>query len=83
MNHDRSIAELRIAIEAMEADRIADLLNDLWSRLDVVIDEHGGWIDKHIGDAVMALWGAETAREDDAERPIFPDVRRQRGGVRG
>ncbi|HET9224315.1 MAG TPA: adenylate/guanylate cyclase domain-containing protein, partial [Roseiflexaceae bacterium] len=31
---------------------------------------NGGWIDKHIGDAVMALFGAPTAREDDPERAI-------------
>jgi class 3 adenylate cyclase len=33
-----------------------------------LLTAHGGLIDKHIGDAVMALWGAESAREDDPER---------------
>ena len=35
-----------------------------------VIERYGGRVEKFIGDAVMALWGAPTAREDDAERAV-------------
>ena len=31
---------------------------------------YGGTIEKFIGDAVMAVWGTPTAREDDAERAV-------------
>ena len=34
------------------------------------IDRYGGTIEKFIGDAVMAVWGAPVAREDDAERAV-------------
>jgi class 3 adenylate cyclase len=34
------------------------------------IDAHGGYVDKFIGDAVMAVWGAPVAREDDPERAV-------------
>jgi len=56
--------------EHMDAEDVTNLVNDLWKRADRVIREYGGYIDKHIGDAVMALWGTETAREDDAERAV-------------
>jgi class 3 adenylate cyclase/tetratricopeptide (TPR) repeat protein len=35
-----------------------------------VVDRYGGVVEKFIGDAVMAVWGAPTAREDDAERAV-------------
>src|SRR5262245_39128114 len=54
----------------MDAEAVANLANRIWKRLDQLTEDNGGRIDKHIGDAVMALWGAETAREDDSERAI-------------
>ena len=35
-----------------------------------MIERHGGTVEKFIGDAVMALWGAPVAHEDDAERAV-------------
>ena len=56
--------------ETLDAEDVNEIMNALWEHLDAAILEHGGTIDKHMGDAVMALWGAETAREDDPERAI-------------
>ncbi|MBN2149046.1 MAG: tetratricopeptide repeat protein [Anaerolineales bacterium] len=56
--------------EAMDSEDVASTMNAIWERLDAVIQAHGGWIDKHIGDAVMALFGVPIAREDDPERAI-------------
>jgi class 3 adenylate cyclase/tetratricopeptide (TPR) repeat protein len=36
----------------------------------VIVERYGGEIEKFIGDAVMAVWGTPTAREDDAERAV-------------
>jgi class 3 adenylate cyclase len=35
-----------------------------------VIERYGGTVEKFIGDAVMAVWGAPVAHEDDAERAV-------------
>ncbi len=35
-----------------------------------VIGQYGGTVEKFIGDAVMAVWGAPVAHEDDAERAV-------------
>ena len=56
--------------ETMDAEEVTGVMNDLWAAVDKAILDHGGHIDKHIGDAVMALWGADTAREDDPERAV-------------
>jgi predicted ATPase/class 3 adenylate cyclase len=56
--------------ETMDAEDVSDTMNALWRRIDGAIIAHGGIIDKHIGDAVMALFGAPLAREDDPERAI-------------
>ena len=56
--------------ETMDHELVSGVINSLWSKVDKAIVDHGGRIDKHIGDAVMALFGTPTAREDDPERSI-------------
>jgi adenylate cyclase len=49
-------------------EMVAKLLNDYLDRLSQVVLDHGGVIDKYVGDAVVAFWGAPIARPDDAEK---------------
>ena len=56
--------------EKFDFETISNLIKDVWLKLDTVIESHGGFIDKHIGDAVMAVWGAPYAGENDAERAV-------------
>jgi class 3 adenylate cyclase/predicted ATPase len=56
--------------ERMDPEDVAGVMNSLWANIDRVITDNGGRVDKHIGDAVMALFGAPVAREDDPERAV-------------
>lgn len=47
---------------------VARLLNEYLDTLSAVVLEHGGVIDKYVGDAVVAFWGAPIARPDDGKR---------------
>lgn len=55
---------------AITPEQIAMLLNDYLDRLSTVVLAHGGTIDKFVGDAVVAFWGAPIARADDGDRAM-------------
>ena len=52
------------------AEQMHDLLGGFFSRVDRVIRDHGGHVDKHIGDCVMAVFGAPLAHGNDTERAV-------------
>ena len=51
-------------------DKVASLLNEYLDGICDIILDHGGTIDKFVGDAVVAFWGAPIARQDDADRAV-------------
>jgi adenylate cyclase len=53
---------------AISPEQLSSLLNRYLEMLSEVVLSHGGTIDKFVGDAVVAFWGAPIAREDDADR---------------
>ncbi|MGH7643980.1 MAG: adenylate/guanylate cyclase domain-containing protein [Gemmatimonadales bacterium] len=56
--------------EPMDADDLARLLTEYFTVMVDIVFEHGGTLDKFMGDAMMALWGAPIAHEDDADRAV-------------
>ncbi|HUG30744.1 MAG TPA: adenylate/guanylate cyclase domain-containing protein [Candidatus Limnocylindria bacterium] len=56
--------------ETRDAEEVRETLDRYFELARSAIERHGGVIEKFIGDAVMAVWGAPTAREDDAERAV-------------
>ncbi len=56
--------------ETVPDTSMLNVINLLWRRLDEAITSHGGMVDKHIGDAVMGLFGVPVAGEDDPENAI-------------
>ncbi|MEM7425720.1 MAG: adenylate/guanylate cyclase domain-containing protein [Pseudomonadota bacterium] len=78
------------ASENMSPSEVARMLNAYFTVVNRCIDAEEGTVDKYIGDAVMAFWGAPEAQTDHAARacraalaiaeacrtePDFPDIR--------
>jgi adenylate cyclase len=56
--------------ERSTAEEIVAMLNDYFSRMIEPIFRFDGTLDKFIGDALMAVFGAPVSRENDAERAV-------------
>ena len=56
--------------ETTDAEDVRELLEHYYERVSAEIERFGGTVEKFIGDAVMAVFGAPVARGDDAERAV-------------
>jgi class 3 adenylate cyclase/tetratricopeptide (TPR) repeat protein len=56
--------------EAMDPEDVRALLSGYHERVRRELERHGGTVEKFVGDAVMALFGAPVAHEDDPERAV-------------
>jgi class 3 adenylate cyclase/predicted ATPase len=56
--------------ESRDPEAVRELLSGYFGVARAVIERYGGVVEKFIGDAVMAVWGAPTATEGDAERAV-------------
>jgi len=54
----------------LDPEEVRDYVVSLWNRLDAIIKARGGTVEKHIGDAIMAVFGARQAREDDPQQAV-------------
>ncbi len=57
--------------ESMEPAEVSLLLNQYFRRMTDIIFDFNGTLDKYIGDAIMAVFGAPIERDNDAERAIM------------
>ena len=64
--------------EKMPAQEVVRMLNDYFELMVDVVFEHNGILDKFIGDAIMALWGAPVRRSDDALHAVQAAVAMQK-----
>jgi class 3 adenylate cyclase len=56
--------------ESQDPEAVRELLSRYFEVARTVIGRYGGVVEKFIGDAVMAVWGAPVAAEGDTERAV-------------
>src|SRR5581483_1122553 len=56
--------------ERLDPEDVRATLSPYYARLRAELERFGGTVEKFIGDAVMAVFGAPVAHEDDAERAV-------------
>lgn len=64
------LASFTPLVEAMEPSVIMPLLNEYLDQMAEIVFSHGGTIDKIVGDAVHAMFGAPLEQADHAERAV-------------
>ena len=53
---------------AVGAERLRELMGELFNRSSAIVQRYGGTVDKFTGDGIMAVFGAPIALEDHAPR---------------
>ncbi|MBO9539318.1 tetratricopeptide repeat protein [bacterium] len=56
--------------EQLDPEAVTEIINQCFAALTAPIYRYGGVVDKYIGDAVMAIFGAPIAHEDDPDRAV-------------
>ncbi len=56
--------------EKMAPEQVVEVLNEYFTRVTDVIFDHGGMLDKFIGDAVMAVFGAPISKGNDSRNAV-------------
>ncbi|MGH9031476.1 MAG: ATP-binding protein [Acidimicrobiia bacterium] len=66
------------ASEHMDPEDVREMVEPGLIRCTALVEDHGGWVNRIIGDAVLAVFGAPVAHEDDAERAVRAGLEMQR-----
>jgi adenylate/guanylate cyclase family protein len=56
--------------ESVDPEALQALLARYFERMKAIVENHGGTVEKFIGDAIMAVFGVPVVREDDALRAV-------------
>jgi class 3 adenylate cyclase/tetratricopeptide (TPR) repeat protein len=65
-----NLSGFKLLSDSLEAEEVLNLMNTLWGELDSIILAHGGRIDRHQGNTVMAIWGAGISYQDDPQQAV-------------
>jgi class 3 adenylate cyclase/tetratricopeptide (TPR) repeat protein len=64
------LVDFTAGAEGLDPEDVRAVQEPYWRRVRVEIERHGGTVEKFIGDAVVGLFGAPVAHEDDPERAV-------------
>jgi adenylate cyclase len=64
--------------EGLDPEDVTDITSEIFRRFEAIIKSYDGHLDKTMGDAVMAVFGAPTAHEDDPIRAIHCAIEMQK-----
>ncbi|KON30908.1 hypothetical protein AC480_00035 [miscellaneous Crenarchaeota group archaeon SMTZ1-55] len=64
--------------ERLSAPEVASLLNEYFSIMTDIVFEYHGTLDKYMGDAIMATFGAPYSYENDAEKAVLAALKMRR-----
>lgn len=56
--------------EKRSPEEVVEMLNEYFGVMVKIINSHGGVVDKFIGDAIMAVWGAPQGTQKDAHNAV-------------
>ncbi len=60
--------------EGHSPEQVVEMLNEYFQIMVGIINKHGGIVDKFIGDAIMAVWGAPNASERDTQNAVKASI---------
>ncbi|MDR5759625.1 adenylate/guanylate cyclase domain-containing protein [Caballeronia sp. LZ035] len=55
---------------SVDAEEVVAVLDRYFEQVDRIVEQHGGHVDKHIGDSSMAVFGAPVSHGNDVERAV-------------
>src|SRR5205814_8912318 len=56
--------------EKLDSEALREVMSRYFEEMKRPLEQHGGRIEKYIGDAIMAVFGLQQAHEDDAPREV-------------
>src|ERR687886_1311669 len=68
--------------ERLDPEQLTDIMNGAFALINAAVARYGGTVARLMGDAVLALFGAPVAHEDDAERAVRAGLEIQRAAAK-
>jgi class 3 adenylate cyclase len=56
--------------ETLDSESLREVMSRYFDEMQAILEEHGGRVEKYIGDAIMAVFGLPLLHEDDALRAV-------------